>query len=85
MEKLDNAFCQCIVLYTHYFNFQFSYLHTFYKPNNIKTKPSTKVKSYFSINLNKLTDKYFTLDTPGKILSTKYYHRFIIQTEFSWF
>ena len=32
-----------IVLYTNYFNFQFYYLHTFYKPNNIKTKPSTKV------------------------------------------
>ena len=47
MEKLDSALCQRIVLDTHYFNFQFSYLHTFYKPNNIKTKPSTKVKSYF--------------------------------------
>ena len=49
MEKLDTALCQLIVLYTHYYNFQFSDLHTFYKPNNIKTKPSTKVKSYFQI------------------------------------
>ena len=70
--------------YTHYFNFQFFYVHPFYKPNNIKTKPSTKVKSYFSIKLDKLTDKYSTLDTPGEILSTKYYHRFIIEIEFSW-
>ena len=45
MEKLDSAFGQWIVLYTHYFDFQFSYLHTFYKSNNIKTKPSTNVKS----------------------------------------
>ena len=27
----------------------FSYLHTFYKPNNIKTKPSTKVKAYSNL------------------------------------
>ena len=38
-----------IVLYNNYFNFQFSYLHTFYKPNNIKTKLSTKVKTYIQI------------------------------------
>ena len=44
MKKLDSALCQQIVLYTHYFNFQFSYLYTCYKPNNIKTKPNTKVK-----------------------------------------
>ena len=44
MEKLDSALYQWIVLYTNnYFNFQFSYLHTFYRPKNIKTKPSTKV------------------------------------------
>ena len=52
MEKLDNVDCvneKRIVLYTNYFNFQFSYLHTFYKPNNIKTKPSTKVKTYIQI------------------------------------
>ena len=49
MEKLDSALCQCIVLYTNYFNFQFSYLHTFYKPENIHTKPSTKVKTYIQI------------------------------------
>ena len=43
MEKLDSGLCQSvIVLYANYFSFQF-YLHTFYKPNNIKTKPSTKV------------------------------------------
>ena len=50
------------MLYTHYFNFQFSYLHTFYKPNNIKTKAGTRIKSDFSIKLDKLTDKYSTLD-----------------------
>ena len=49
MEKLDSALCQGIVLYTHYLNFQFSYLHIFYKPNNIKTTPSTKIKTYFQI------------------------------------
>ena len=32
-----------IVLYNNYFSFQFFYLHAFYKPNNIKIKPSTKV------------------------------------------
>ena len=54
MEK--NAFCQ----WTH-FNFQFSYLHTFYKPNNIKTKPSAKV----IFKHNKGTDKCSTLDPHG--------------------
>ena len=49
MEKLDSALYQLIVLYTNYFNFQFSYTHTFYKPKNIKTKPSTKVKTYIQI------------------------------------
>ena len=47
MEKLDSALYQWIMLYTNYFNFQFSYLHTFYKPKNIKTKPSTKLKLIF--------------------------------------
>ena len=50
MEKLDSALCQWIVLYTHYFNFQFSYLYTFYKLNNIKTKPSTKLKLIFKFS-----------------------------------
>ena len=49
MEKPDSALYQWIVLYTNYFNFQFSYLHTFYKPKNIKTKPNTKVKIYIQI------------------------------------
>ena len=35
-----------LVLYTNYFNFQCFYLHTFYKPNNIKTKPSRKLETY---------------------------------------
>ena len=43
----------------------FSYLHTFYKPNNIKTKSSTKVNSYFSIKFDKLADKCSTLDMHG--------------------
>ena len=49
MEKLDSALHLWIVLYTNYFNFWFSYLHTFYKPNNIKNKASTKVKTYIQI------------------------------------
>ena len=49
MEKLDSAFCQLIVLYNIYFNFQFSDLHTFYKTNNIKIKSNTKVKTYIQI------------------------------------
>ena len=66
MEKFDSSFCQWIVLYTHYFNFQFSYIHAFCKPNNFKKKSSTKVKSYIlSINPNKLADKYFTFDMHG--------------------
>ena len=48
MEKLDGALCQLIVLYTNYFIFQFSHLHTFYKQNNIKIKHSTKVIFKFS-------------------------------------
>ena len=38
------------MLDTNYFNFRFSYLHPFYKPNNIKTKPSTKVKLIFKFS-----------------------------------
>ena len=49
MEKLDNALYQSIVLHTNHFNFQFSYLHTFYTPKNIKTKHSTKIKTYIQI------------------------------------
>ena len=50
MEKLDSALCQWIVLYTNYLNFQFSYLHTFYKQKNIKTKPSIKLKPIFKFS-----------------------------------
>ena len=39
---------QCIVS-VNYFNVQFSYLHKFYKSKNIKTKASTKVKTYIQI------------------------------------
>ena len=49
MEKLDSTLCLLIGLYTNYFNFQFSYRNMFYKPNNIKTKPSTKAKTYIQI------------------------------------
>ena len=42
-----------------YFSFQFSYLHTFYKANNIKTKHSTKVKTYIQIKHSNGTDKMF--------------------------
>ena len=50
METLDSTFCLSTVLYTNYFNFQFSYLHTFNKPNNIKTKLSTKLKLIFKFS-----------------------------------
>ena len=63
MEKLNSALYQLIVLYTNYFNFQFSYLHTFYKPNNIKTKPSTKLECKYShLAQQKATDNCSTLD-----------------------
>ena len=65
MEKLDSALHQWIGLYTNYFNFQFSYLHTFHKPNNIKIKTSTKVKTYIPIYHNNGTDKYSTLNPHG--------------------
>ena len=53
MEKLGNALCLCLVLHTHYFNFQFCYLHTFYKPNNIKTmlKLIFKFSTMWQINV----------------------------------
>ena len=53
MEKLESALCQWIVLHTHY------------KPNNTKTKSSTKFKSYFQIYLDKEKDKHSTLDPHG--------------------
>ena len=65
MEKLDSALYQRIKLNTNYFNFHFSYLLTFYKPKNIKTKPSTKFKTYIQISHNNGTDKYSTLDPHG--------------------
>ena len=54
MEKRDSGLCEWIVLYTNYFSylnihFQFSYLQTFYKPNNIKSKHSSKVETYIQI------------------------------------
>ena len=62
MEKFDSALYQWIGLYTNYFNFQFSYLHKFYELKNIKTKSSTKVKTYIQIYHDNGTDKYSTLD-----------------------
>ena len=50
MVKLHSALYQWIVLYTNYLNFQFSYLHIFYKPKKIKTKPSTKVQTLFKFS-----------------------------------
>ena len=50
MEKLDSALYQWIVLYSNYFNFEFSYLHAFYKPKNIKTKPTKKLKLIFKFS-----------------------------------
>ena len=48
MEKLDSALCQWIVLYTHYFNFHFSYLHTFYKPITLLHESATERVYYKS-------------------------------------
>ena len=53
-----------------YLLFQFtiflsSYLNTSYKSNKIKTKSSTRVKSYFPIYLDKETGKHSTLDLRG--------------------
>ena len=42
MKKLNNALCQLIVLHTNYLNSKFSYLHKFYKTNNIKAYKSFK-------------------------------------------
>ena len=50
---------------TGYSLFQISYLHAFYKPNNITTKLSLKVKSYFQSYPNEVKDKYSTLDPHG--------------------
>ena len=62
MEKLDCIVSMNCAVYSLY---QFSYLHAFYKPNNIITKPSLKVISYFQSYPNKVTDKYSTLDPHG--------------------
>ena len=44
MEKLNSGLSMNCTVYT---SFQFSYLHAFYKSNNITTKLSLKVKPYF--------------------------------------
>ena len=44
MEKLSSA---CVNESYCIFIIQLSYLHAFYKPNNITAKLSLKVKSYF--------------------------------------
>ena len=44
MEKLFSALLMNCTVYA---LFQFSYLHAFYKSNNITTKLSLKVKPYF--------------------------------------
>ena len=56
MKKLNSALYQSIVLYTDYFNFQFSYLHTFYKPKNIKT-----IKKHLAWALKKNLSVYFNI------------------------
>ena len=77
MEKLDSALYQRIKLNTNYFNFHFSYLLTFYKPKNIKTKPSTKFKTYIQIEHNNGTDKYSTLEPHGAKRMMKGWKTFI--------
>ena len=63
MEKLYTALCQWIALHTHYFNFQFSYLYTFYKPNIKVLKQSLAEKLYLIFKLNSIKrHKYSTLD-----------------------
>ena len=45
-----NCVDEWIVVHTNYISFQFFYIHhTFYKPNNIKIKPRTKVKTYSNL------------------------------------
>ena len=61
MEKRESALCQWIV----YSLFRFSYLQAFYKPNNITTKRSLKVKSYFQSQPNKELNRYSTLGLHG--------------------
>ena len=63
MEKLYSALCLWIVLYTHsILNFLSS---RFSKPNNIKIKSSTEVRSYFQIKVDREIDIYSTLDPHG--------------------
>ena len=50
MEKLDSTLHQWIVPYTNYFNFQFSYHLTFYKPKNIKPSLAQKLKLIFKFS-----------------------------------
>ena len=50
VKKLDSALSQRVVPYTHYFNFQFSYLHTIYKTNNITRNTSLKVNLIFKVS-----------------------------------
>ena len=50
MEKLDSALYQCIVLYTNYFDFQFSYLHTFYKQKTLKPSLAQNLKLIFKFS-----------------------------------
>ena len=48
MEKQYIVSMNCAICSLFQFSIFFN-LHTFYKPKNIKPKPSTKVKSYFQI------------------------------------
>ena len=40
----------CAIQYTNYFNFRSSYLHTFYKPKNIKPSLAQKLKVIFTFS-----------------------------------
>ena len=51
MEKLDSALCQWIVLYTHYFNFQFSYIIHFTNQKALKQSLAQKLKLIFKFSL----------------------------------
>ena len=50
MEKLNSALYQGIVLYTNYFNFQFSDLHTFYKQKTLKPSLAQNLKLIFKFS-----------------------------------
>ena len=50
MDKLNSALCQWIVLYTHYFNIQFSYFHNFITQVTLKQSLAQKLNLIFKFS-----------------------------------